>query len=78
MDNRIIIFPTKNHWKDKSNLELIKRSAEELKILAKIFNTEKFVLTWPGCGNGGLTKEEVRPIIEGILPDNIFVIERKI
>ena len=65
-------FPVKHKWSEPADLDLIKRSAEELR------NAQDpnliYVLPRPGCGNGQLKWEDVKPIIEPILPDNIHVI----
>jgi len=70
-------FPVKHRWREKADLELIKRSSEELAAIVRRWPGATFVLPRPGCGNGGLTWEEVRPVIEGILPDSVHVIERE-
>lgn len=71
---RLISFPTKHHWKDKSDLDLIIASA---KIIAKIVTAmgiEVVALPRPGCGNGGLDWEsEVKPAIADILDDRFVV-----
>lgn len=75
-DRNLIMFPTKYEWTDEfSSLDLIKESALLLKHLAnwRIFKT--FALTRPGCGNGNLRwEQDVRPIIQSILPDNVHVV----
>ena len=72
----LVAFPTKHYWKDKSDLELIKKSANGLVELANVSQTiRKFYLPRPGCGLGGLNWEgEVRPLIEPILNNDKFVI----
>lgn len=72
---RIFIFPVKHHWKDKADLALIERSAEQLFDLAKYYKTLTFYLPRPGCGVGGLKYEQVRPLLVG-LPDNVVVVDR--
>ena len=68
------IFPTKHNWFEKSDITLIKQSAEELKTMANIYPTLLFLLPRPGTGNGGLLYKDVKPAIEDILPDNVLVI----
>jgi hypothetical protein len=67
---RIMTFPVKYEWFQKADLELIKRSTEELKEELRPHLT--FALPRPGCGNGQLSWEVVKPIVEG-LPDNVHV-----
>lgn len=61
----IIAFPTKYHWQDEADLELIQRSCRELRaiIFAKLppFNV---LLPRPGVGKGQLSWErDVRPLL---------------
>lgn len=70
---RFFTFPVKHHWKDKADLALIERSAEQLFDLASSYRTLTFYLPRPGCGNGRLRYEQVRPLLIG-LPDNVVVV----
>lgn len=79
--NGLISFPTKHDWRDdKSDIELIKRSAIELVSLLKgdvpIKNksNRRILLTRPGCGSGNLNWADVRPILQTILDNNEFII----
>ena len=72
----VVSFPVKHHWKDKADLELIRRSAEKLVILASNHPEWKtYVIPRPGCGNGQLSWSEVEPVIEPILDDRFHIIE---
>lgn len=77
-DNRgsiLISFPTKYHWREKADLELISKSAGELRSLALGSPNWVFILPRPGCSNGRRDwLMEVKPIIEPMLPDNVHVI----
>jgi hypothetical protein len=69
---RLIFFPVKHDWRELADLELIKRSAEELVRLADNFPVTfdggiRICLPRPGCANGGRTWEEVGPILENVL-----------
>jgi hypothetical protein len=56
----LVSFPTKHHWREKSDLDLIERSAVELVILADGINQWKEIyLPRPGTANGGLSWLEV-------------------
>jgi O-acetyl-ADP-ribose deacetylase (regulator of RNase III) len=71
----ILNFPTKHHWKDPSDLKLIKKSALDLKDRADNAGWKKIYLTRPGCGLGGLDWEkEVKPVIKDILDDRFVVL----
>jgi len=71
---RIITFPTKHHWRDKSDLELIRTSAEQLIDICEGRGITICYLTRPGCANGGLDWEsQVKPLLEGILDDRFVI-----
>jgi len=71
----IITFPVKHNWWEKADLCLIEKSAKDLMLLMDQTNIETVVLPKPGCGNGGLDwKTEVKPILECLLDDRIWVI----
>ncbi|HDR7897931.1 MULTISPECIES: macro domain-containing protein [Bacillus] len=59
----IINFPTKRHWKEKSNIEDIKAGLIDLINVIKQQNIKSIAIPPLGCGNGGLNWAEVRPII---------------
>ena len=77
-DHWFLVFPTKHHWSEPSDLDLIEASARQLRDLALADPTTIFVLPRPGCGNGGLDWEEVGVRIAGLLPDNVHVIDREV
>lgn len=59
----IINFPTKKHWRGKSQIEFIEIGMKEL--VKEINQREIKSIAIPplGCGNGGLNWEAVKPII---------------
>lgn len=79
----IYTYPTKHNWWDKSDMKLIVESAEQLASEIKFAKDEflydedaKVYLPRPGCGNGGLKWENVKPEIENILDDNFIALHR--
>lgn len=68
-----ISFPTKYHWKDPSDIHLIRKSSKELMEIIDKFNIEKVYLPRPGCGMGQLDWEIVKANIENILDDRVTV-----
>jgi hypothetical protein len=60
----LITFPTKHHFKDKSDDELINKSLSELKIMIHKFGITKVYMPRIGCLNGGLDWKYVKSIIE--------------
>jgi len=73
----VVSFPTKHHWKDKSDIKLIDSSAKRLVEICNEYRWSKIVLTRPGCGNGGLQWNMVKKQIEPILDDRFFIITPK-
>jgi len=70
----IISFPTKNHWLDKSGLDLIVKSCAGLMNIVAFHGIKKVVLPRPGCGCGGLDWQKVKNLISPILDDRIYII----
>lgn len=66
------IFQVKYKWRDKANLNLIVKSVLDLDRLARSLSTSSIRMNYPGIGAGGLSKEEVEPLIKR-LPDNITI-----
>ena len=79
-DHIVLAFPVKHHWRKPAELELIERSAHELvAFLDEYFlslENFKVLLPRPGCGNGQLRWEDVKPVLEPILDDRVWVIDR--
>jgi hypothetical protein len=85
---RLFSFPTKEHWKDDSDLLLIERSAQELMAVmdeqdkrAAELGTDpnfgldtKVYLPRPGCGLGNLNWEHVRIPLHDILDDRVVAV----
>lgn len=74
LSNNLISFPTKHDWKQKSDLHLIKRSAEELAFMFGQQTDITILLPPPGCGSGGLKWRDVELIISKILDDKFTVV----
>ena len=70
---RMLAFPTKLHWRHNSPMALVARSARELRGIAEDSPDCTFIMPRPGCGNGGLKWEDVRPLLAS-LPDNVWVV----
>jgi hypothetical protein len=67
------IFQTKYHYKDKSDLALMKRSIINLKEQAKKYHT--IYLNFPGIGYGGLSEAQVFPLLYD-LPENCIIYKK--
>jgi hypothetical protein len=66
-------FQVKHHWRAEADVGLIERSAHALAEVAEKRPEITFHLNFPGVGNGGLGADQVLPIIENALPDNVLV-----
>ena len=79
-DNEIftlISFPTKHHWKEMSDIALIRKSAKELTAICDKFNITKCYLPPVGCGAGGLNWEvDVEPWLSKALDDRFIIVRR--
>ena len=73
--HKIITLPVKHHWHEIASLLLIKESIRQLATLdIKLIGIEKVYLPRPGCGNGQLKWEDVKPIVS-TLDDRFTVVE---
>lgn len=70
----IIAFPTKNHWRDASDIELIKKSCRELMAIVNKRGLKHVLLPKPGCANGGLDWNDVHREIAPLLDWRITII----
>jgi len=68
-------FPVKHKWDEAADIKLIKQSVVKLKEMAEKHPERRYVLPRPGCGNGRLRYEDVRPLLK-TLPDNVLVITK--
>lgn len=71
---KIITFPTKNNWWERSSYELIRKSCHDLFESCIIYGIDKFVMPKVGCSNGGLEWDTVRKIIYEELDDDYLYI----
>ena len=75
--HRLILFPVKDVWDRPARLGLIVKSAIRLAELTEERDLGTVVLPRPGCGNGQLSWDDVKPVIAPILPDSVHVITFK-
>ncbi len=68
------IAQVKYRFNEKADLELITYSMNMLKETAKPNRDSRYNINFPGIGYGGLSKDEVMPILER-LPNNIIIWE---
>lgn len=71
----LVTFPTKHHYRDNSDPDLIIRSAVQLKEIAAKFHLSKVYLPPVGCGLGKLDyAKQVQPILQQVLDSDQFVV----
>ena len=61
--NYIINFPTKDHWRGKSNIDFIRDGLKDLVAQVQRLHIRSIAIPPLGCGNGGLDWTEVRSLI---------------
>ena len=74
-DVYIISFPTKDDWRNDSDIKLIEQSARHIVSLANEYGLTNIYLTKPGCANGHLDWNNVRSVIEPILDDRFTIVD---
>ena len=73
----VVSFPVKHNWWEKADLELIRKSLEQLQVLTDFNQWSKVILPRPGCMNGKLSwLREVKPLLESVIDDRIYIIDR--
>lgn len=78
MSMYLVAFPTKRHWKEDSQLDLIEASLKSLVLAANFMNWRHVLLPRPGCLNGGLSWEkQVQPLCTKYLDDRFTVISKE-
>lgn len=75
-ETHIISLPTKNHWKDRSDIDLIENSIKSIVDIADTHpGFRRIGMTRPGCGNGGLNWELVKSFIKPYLDDRFLIFD---
>ena len=63
----VINFPTKNHWRDPSQMDYIRKGLHELVSAMRSFNIHSVAIPALGCGCGMLEWQQVKTTITEIL-----------
>lgn len=72
--NSLISFPTKNDYRDKSDLKLICRSAVQIQWAASYLGIHNVYLPLVGCGLGGLEPSVVAAQLQRLLDDRFTMV----
>lgn len=72
MPTDIVTLPVKHNWFEQADVHLIARSLRELRFVTNAMGYEVVALPRPGCGNGGLNWEDVKPLLSDL--DDRFVV----
>lgn len=63
----IINFPTKDHWKNPSTIEMIELGMRDFITKTKTLEIKSCAMPQLGCGLGGLNWDDVYPIVKQYL-----------
>ena len=66
-DKWILLFPTKNQWRRKSQLSYIEKGLQKFSDNWDKLGIDSIAFPALGCGNGGLDWNEVKPLMEKYL-----------
>lgn len=70
----LVTFPVKHEWHQIADLDLIAQSAKELRTLTETRAWALVVVPRPGCGNGRLSWNVVKPIVAPYLDARFLVV----
>jgi O-acetyl-ADP-ribose deacetylase (regulator of RNase III)/uncharacterized protein YwgA len=72
----LVNFPTKKHWRSKSEISYIEDGLNALVNEIKVLGIKSIAMPPLGCGNGGLEWDDVKPLIVSKLEnlDNVKVV----
>ena len=70
----IFSFPTKDHWREKSDINLIAQSCHDIVDITNQMGFTEVFLPKPGCANGQLDWMAVEIVIAHILDDRFTAV----
>lgn len=75
-DHTILLFPTKENWRNPSKIEYIEKGLEKFVNTYADHNITSIAFPRLGCGNGELSWDDVKPVMERYLaglPIDVYV-----
>lgn len=76
LDSTVVVnLATKYHWKNNSDLELIKHQLGELAYAAEVYGFDVISMPRIGCGLGNLSWSDVEPLIVNAFTDTNITIQ---
>ena len=76
VDHWILLFPTKENWRNPSKLEYIEQGLKKFAENYMKMSINSIAFPRLGCGNGGLNWQEVKPLMEMYLkplPIDVYI-----
>ncbi|WP_049945783.1 macro domain-containing protein [Butyrivibrio sp. LC3010] len=76
LNKTILLFPTKDKWRNKSQLEYIEMGLQKFADKWDVLGISSIAFPALGCGNGGLRWNDVQPLMEKYLrklPIDIYI-----
>lgn len=72
----LVSFPVKYRWDKPADIGLIRESAQELVEMVGRKKWSDVLIPRPGCGNGRLHWDDVRPVLAAVFDDRFTVISK--
>jgi len=74
LGDSLVSFPVEETAWSTPDPHLIRRSAQELRALADRASYQLIIVPRPGCGHGGLSWQEVRPLLADLFDERFLII----